>query len=70
MQYLIRGAGLETMSEATIPAQAATPRASEDVVALGLGLAVFALALVSLLGPDTPGWRVKTSVWSAGANSR
>ena len=52
------------MSEATIPIQAAPPRFSEDIVALGLGLAVFVLALFSLLGADALGWLVKTSVWS------
>lgn len=45
------------MSEATIPLQAAAPpRLSEDAVALGLGLAVFVLALLSLLGADALGW--------------
>ncbi len=52
------------MSEATIPIQAAPPRLSEDVVALVLGLAVFVLALVSLLGPDALGWLVNASVWA------
>ena len=53
------------MSEATLPIQAAAPpRFSEDAVALGLGLGVFALALVSLLGTDALGWLVKTSVWA------
>jgi len=56
--------GPETMSEATIPIQAAPPRFSEDVVALGLGLAVFVIALFSLLRADALGWVVKTSVWS------
>ena len=52
------------MSEASIPIQAAASWFSEDVVALGLGLAVFVLALFSLLGADALGWLVKTSVWS------
>jgi hypothetical protein len=53
------------MSEATIPVQAAAPpRLSEDLVAVGLGLAVFLLALVSLAGADALGWLVTTSVWT------
>ena len=53
------------MSDATIPVQAAPPpRLSEDLVAVGLGLAVFLLALVSLAGADALGWLVTTSVWT------
>jgi uncharacterized membrane protein YadS len=53
------------MSDATIPLQAAVPpRLSEDVVAVGLGLGVFFLALLSLLGADALGWLVTTSVWT------
>jgi hypothetical protein len=53
------------MSEATIPVQAAAPpRLSEDLVAVGLGLGVFLLALLSLLGADALGWLVTTSVWT------
>src|SRR6202034_2910175 len=53
------------MSEATIPVQAAAPpRLSEDLVAVGLGLGVFLLALVSLAGADALGWLVTTSVWT------
>ena len=53
------------MSEATISLRAAAPpRLSVDVVALVLGLAVFVLALVSLLGPDALGWLVNTSIWA------
>jgi uncharacterized membrane protein YadS len=52
------------MSEATIPVQAAAPRLGEDLVAVGLGLAVFLLALVSLAGADALGWLVTTSVWT------
>ena len=41
------------MSEATLPLQAAAPpRFSEDLVAVGLGLLVFLLALGSLAGAD------------------
>jgi uncharacterized membrane protein YadS len=52
------------MSEATLPVQAAAPRPSEDLVAVGLGLAVFLAALLSLLGADALGWLVTTSVWT------
>ncbi len=53
------------MSEATIPVQAAAPaRLSEDLVAVGLGLVVFLLALFSLAGADALGWLVTTSVWT------
>jgi uncharacterized membrane protein YadS len=52
------------MSEATIPVQAAAPRLSEDVAAVGIGLGVFLLALLSLLGADALGWLVTTSVWT------
>src|ERR1700691_2825653 len=53
------------MSEATLPLQAgARPRFSEDLVAVGLDLLVFLLALVSLAGADALGWLVTTSVWS------
>ena len=41
------------MSETTLPLQAAAPpRFSEDLVAVGLGLVVFLLALGSLAGAD------------------
>jgi hypothetical protein len=52
------------MSEATIPVQTAAPRLSEDLVAVGLGLGVFLLALISLAGADALGWLVTTSVWT------
>ena len=53
------------MSEATLPLQAAAPpRFSEDLVAVGLGLVVFLLALVSLAGADALGWLVTTTVWT------
>ena len=53
------------MSEATLPLQAAAPpRFSEDLVAVGLGLLVFLLALGSLAGADALGWLVTTSVWT------
>jgi uncharacterized membrane protein YadS len=53
------------MSEATLPLQAAAPpRFSEDLVAVGLGLVVFLLALGSLAGADALGWLVTTSVWT------
>ena len=53
------------MSDATVPLQAAAPpRLSEDLVAVGLGLGVFLLALVSLGGADALGWLVTTSVWT------
>ena len=53
------------MSEAILPVQAtAPPRLSEDLVAVGLGLAVFLLALLSLAGADALGWLVTTSVWT------
>src|SRR5271154_7039082 len=53
------------MSEAILPVQAtAPPRLSEDLVAVGLGLAVFLLALLSLAGGDAFGWLVTTSVWT------
>jgi hypothetical protein len=53
------------MSEATLPLQAAAPRRfSEDLVAVGLGLLVFLLALGSLAGADALGWLVTTSVWT------
>ena len=53
------------MSQATIPVQAAAPpRFSEDLVAVGLGLCFFLLALVSLAGVDALGWLVTTSVWT------
>jgi uncharacterized membrane protein YadS len=57
------------MSEATLPVQAAAPRPSEDLVAVGLGLAVFLAALVSLLGADALGWLVTTSVWTNASNA-
>lgn len=39
-------------------------RWSEDWLALALGLALFALAAASLLGPDLLGWAVKVAVWA------
>src|SRR5580704_4323094 len=54
------------MSEAILPLRAAAPpRFSEDLVAVGLGLVVFLLALGSLAGVDALGWLVTTSVWTA-----
>jgi hypothetical protein len=50
------------MSEATLPVQAAPPRPSEGLVAVGLGLAVFLASLLSLVGADALGWLVTTSV--------
>jgi hypothetical protein len=53
------------MSDATVPLQAAAPPGlSEDLVAVGLGLGVFLLALVSLGAADALGWLVTTSVWT------
>ncbi|MBV8794194.1 MAG: putative sulfate exporter family transporter, partial [Hyphomicrobiales bacterium] len=52
------------MSEATMPVQAAAPRPSEDLVAVGLGLIVFLVSLLSLVGADALGWVVTTSVWT------
>jgi uncharacterized membrane protein YadS len=52
------------MSEATMPVQATAPRPSEDLVAVGLGLAVFLVSLLSLVGADALGWLVTTSVWT------
>ena len=53
------------MSEAALPLQAgAPPRFSEDLVAVGLGLVVFLLALGSLAGADALGWLVTASVWT------
>src|SRR3984893_18146558 len=53
------------MSEATLPLQAAAPpRFSEDLVAVGLGLVVFLLALGSLAGADALGWLVTASGWT------
>jgi uncharacterized membrane protein YadS len=40
------------------------PRISEDWLSLIIGLGIFALALVSLLGFDVIGWVVNTSVWN------
>jgi uncharacterized membrane protein YadS len=52
---------LETvMSEAIL----ARPRWNEDVVALLIGLLLFALALPNLAGIDLLGWAVSTSVWT------
>src|SRR5580704_4519838 len=53
------------MSEAILPLRAAAPpRFSEDLVAVGLGLVVFLLALGSLAGADALGWLATTSVWT------
>ena len=47
-----------------VGAAEATPRISEDWLSVVIGLAVFALALVSLAGADLLGWVVTTSVWT------
>jgi uncharacterized membrane protein YadS len=52
------------MSEATMPVQAAAPWPSEDLVAVGLGLAVFLISLLSLAGADALGWLATTSLWT------
>jgi uncharacterized membrane protein YadS len=41
------------------------PRTSEDILALVIGLFVFALSLVSVSGIDLLGWAVSTSVWTS-----
>ena len=50
------------MSEATLPVEAAAPRPSEDLVAVGLGLAVFLASLPSLAGVDALARLVTTSL--------
>jgi uncharacterized membrane protein YadS len=61
----VLGLGLKDMSEAAIPIRAAAPpRLSEDIVAVGLGLGVLLLALLSLFGADALGWLATTSVWT------
>lgn len=40
------------------------PRLSEDWLSVVIGLAIFALALVSIAGTDLLGWVVTTSVWA------
>jgi hypothetical protein len=53
------------MSEAIMSGEAtATPRISEDWLAVAIGLAVLALALLSLAGWDALGWVAATSVWT------
>jgi hypothetical protein len=51
------------MSEATVHA-AAPHHLSKDPVTVGLGLADFVLALLSLAATDAFGWLVTTSVWT------
>ena len=46
------------------PSDPRLPRLSEDLLAVGLGLLVFRLALGSLAGADALGWLVTTSVWT------
>lgn len=43
---------------------AAAPRVSEDLLSLGLGVAIFLLSLPALGGVDLLGWVVTTSVWT------
>jgi uncharacterized membrane protein YadS len=53
------------MSDAALSVETATPaHISEDWLAVVIGLGVFALALVSLLGVDALGWIATTSVWT------
>lgn len=40
-----------------------SPAITEDTLAVWIGLAVFALGLISINGPDLLGWLVNTSVW-------
>ncbi len=48
-----------------VEASAASPaRLSEDVLAVVIGLIVFALAILAYLGADALGWVVTTSVWT------
>ena len=52
------------MSDIAVDAAPARPVLTEDVLALIVGLVVFALALVSATGVDLLGWVVATSVWT------
>src|SRR5712671_4874961 len=40
-----------------------TPAVSEDWLAVGIGLLLFFISLVSLAGIDVFGWVIKTNVW-------
>ncbi len=52
------------MSATSLPARENRAFLTEDVLALILGLAVFALAIASAAGVDLLGWVVATSVWT------
>ena len=53
------------MSEAVLSVPETAPaRMSEDWLAVVIGLGVFALALLSLIGIDALGWVATTSVWT------
>ena len=45
-------------------AEATAPTVTEDILALGIGLLFFLLALPNLVGVDLLGWAITTSVWT------
>ena len=53
------------MSEATLSAESAAPvRLNEDWLAVLIGLGIFAIGLLAMVGLDALGWVATTSVWS------
>jgi uncharacterized membrane protein YadS len=52
------------MADAALSRPVSTGGLTEDWLAVAIGLPIFALALLSVKGPDLLGWAVTTSVWT------
>ena len=52
------------MTDTALTSSVSASRLTEDWLAVWIGLAIFALALLGVKGPDLLGWAVTTSVWT------
>src|SRR3989442_1383580 len=53
----------QTTDKSATPINASARRLNEDWLAVGIGLLLFFISLLSLAGVDAFGWVIKTNVW-------